>query len=136
MPRHVNNFCSGGVGRGSTVSVFQRPDTEFPFTRNILRDLPLNRESPRVEENFPLFADAWSSPDRPSSHSMDNDLFIKGGKGGKWENGELPPQTYSFPDHERCTLKMAVFWVVAPCSLVEVYQRFRGPCCLHHQGDE
>jgi hypothetical protein len=32
--------------------------------------------------------------------------------------------------------KMAVFWVVAPCSLVEVYQRFRGPCCLHYQGDE
>jgi hypothetical protein len=29
-----------------------------------------------------------------------------------------------------CT-KMAVFWVVAPCSLVEFYQRFRGPCCLH-----
>jgi hypothetical protein len=28
--------------------------------------------------------------------------------------------------------KIAVFWVVAPCSLVEVYQRFRGPCCLHH----
>jgi hypothetical protein len=23
--------------------------------------------------------------------------------------------------------KMTVFWVVAPCSLVEVYQRFRGP---------
>jgi hypothetical protein len=21
---------------------------------------------------------------------------------------------------------MAVFWVVAPCSLVEIYQRFRG----------
>jgi hypothetical protein len=30
---------------------------------------------------------------------------------------------------------MAVFWVVVPCSLVEVYQRFTGPCCLHHQGD-
>jgi hypothetical protein len=29
---------------------------------------------------------------------------------------------------------MAVFWVIAPCSLVEVHQRFRGPCCLHHQG--
>jgi hypothetical protein len=29
--------------------------------------------------------------------------------------------------------KMAVFWVVAPCSLVEVYQRFRGLCCLQHQ---
>jgi hypothetical protein len=33
-------------------------------------------------------------------------------------------------------MKIAVFWVVAPCSLVEVYQRFRGPCCLHHQGDD
>jgi hypothetical protein len=43
---------------------------------------------------------------------------------------------------ERCRyttnsdIKMAVFWVVAPCSLVEVYHRFRGPCCLNHQGDE
>jgi hypothetical protein len=33
-------------------------------------------------------------------------------------------------------MMMAVFWIVAPYSLVEVYQRFRGPCCLHHQGDE
>jgi hypothetical protein len=32
--------------------------------------------------------------------------------------------------------KMAVFWVVALCYLIEVYQRFRGPCCFHHQGDE
>jgi hypothetical protein len=27
---------------------------------------------------------------------------------------------------------MAVFWVVAQCSLVEIYQRFKGPCPLHH----
>jgi hypothetical protein len=33
------------------------------------------------------------------------------------------------------SMKMAVFWVVAPCSLVEVYQCFRCPCCLHRQGD-
>jgi hypothetical protein len=32
--------------------------------------------------------------------------------------------------------KMAVFWVIVPCSLVEVYQRFRCPCCLYHQGVE
>jgi hypothetical protein len=30
---------------------------------------------------------------------------------------------------------MAVFWVVAPYSLV-VYPRFRVAFCLHHQGDE
>jgi hypothetical protein len=34
------------------------------------------------------------------------------------------------------SMKMIVFWVVAPCSLVEVYQLFRGACCLHHQGNE
>jgi hypothetical protein len=33
-------------------------------------------------------------------------------------------------------MKMTVFWVVAPCSLIEVYQRFRGPCCLRHQGPD
>jgi hypothetical protein len=32
------------------------------------------------------------------------------------------------------SMKMAIFWAVAPCSLVEVYRRFRGACCLHHQG--
>jgi hypothetical protein len=31
---------------------------------------------------------------------------------------------------------MTVFWVVAPCSLVEVYRRFGGALCLHHQGEE
>jgi hypothetical protein len=30
-------------------------------------------------------------------------------------------------------MKMAVFWVVAPCRLVYVYQRIRGLYCLHHQ---
>jgi hypothetical protein len=32
------------------------------------------------------------------------------------------------------TMKMAVFRVVAQCRLVQVYRRFRGPYCLHHQG--
>jgi hypothetical protein len=32
------------------------------------------------------------------------------------------------------SMKMAVFWAVAPCSLVEVYRRFTGASCLHHQG--
>jgi hypothetical protein len=26
-------------------------------------------------------------------------------------------------------MMIAVFWVVAPCILVEVYKRFRGSCC-------
>jgi hypothetical protein len=30
------------------------------------------------------------------------------------------------------SMKMTVFWDVAPCSLVEVYRRFRGAYFLHH----
>jgi hypothetical protein len=30
-------------------------------------------------------------------------------------------------------MKMAVFCIVAPCRLPEIYGRFRGACCLLHQ---
>jgi hypothetical protein len=33
-------------------------------------------------------------------------------------------------------MKMVVFWVEAPCSMVEVYRRFRDASCFHHQGDD
>jgi hypothetical protein len=32
-------------------------------------------------------------------------------------------------------MKMSAFSDVASCSLVEVYRRFAGACCLHDQGD-
>jgi hypothetical protein len=31
------------------------------------------------------------------------------------------------------SMKMAVLWVVATCSLVELHHRFRVPCYLYHQ---
>jgi hypothetical protein len=43
--------------------------------------------------------------------------------------------TVSVSPEQSICLKTAVFWVVAPCSMVEVYLRFRRPCCLHHQAD-
>jgi hypothetical protein len=33
-------------------------------------------------------------------------------------------------------LQVEVFWVVTPCIDVVGYQRFRGPYCLHLQGEE
>jgi hypothetical protein len=30
---------------------------------------------------------------------------------------------------------MTVFWDAAACCLVEVYQSFRGACCLRRQGE-
>jgi hypothetical protein len=35
----------------------------------------------------------------------------------------------------RAKMNMAVFWVVAPCSLVEAYRRLRRVYWLHHQED-
>jgi len=32
-------------------------------------------------------------------------------------------------------IQVEVFWVVTPCSVVVVHQSFRGPCCLHLQGE-
>jgi hypothetical protein len=32
-------------------------------------------------------------------------------------------------------VKMTIFCDVVPCSFVDVYQHFRGACCLHHQSD-
>jgi hypothetical protein len=33
------------------------------------------------------------------------------------------------------SMKMTVFWDVAPCSLIEIYRRYRDAYCLHQQGD-
>jgi len=32
-------------------------------------------------------------------------------------------------------IQVAVFWVVTMCSVVLEYQHFKGPCCLHLQGE-
>jgi hypothetical protein len=34
------------------------------------------------------------------------------------------------------SMKMAVFWDVVPCSLVDVYRCFRGTYCLHQCPDD
>jgi hypothetical protein len=46
-----------------------------------------------------------------------------------WPVIEYEWSTISYLSCRKDFLKMAVFWVVALCSLVEVYQRFRDPCC-------
>jgi hypothetical protein len=32
------------------------------------------------------------------------------------------------------SMKMTVFWDIAPCRLAEIDRHFRGAYCLHHQG--
>jgi hypothetical protein len=43
--------------------------------------------------------------------------------------------TQSRSKRQKIGMKITVLRVLLPCSLVEVYQGFRGTCCLHHQGD-
>jgi hypothetical protein len=38
------------------------------------------------------------------------------------------PVRFGFEVLTVASMKMAVFWIVAPCNLVEVYRRFRGTC--------
>jgi hypothetical protein len=38
-------------------------------------------------------------------------------------------------DIQNKTMKLRVFWDILPCSQIDVDRRFRGACCLHHQGD-
>jgi hypothetical protein len=33
-------------------------------------------------------------------------------------------------------MNIILFWFTAPCSLVEIYGRFGGIYCLHHQNDD
>jgi hypothetical protein len=49
---------------------------------------------------------------------------------------EISKQLVSSEVFPTAIMKMKFFWNVALCSLVEVYRRFRGTCCLHHQGDD
>jgi hypothetical protein len=45
-------------------------------------------------------------------------------------------QTWSVTRVEhRLVVKVAFFWVVTPYSVVEVYRRSEGSCCVRHQGD-
>jgi hypothetical protein len=47
----------------------------------------------------------------------------------------MPSVQVRFQVLTAASMKMTVFWVVASCSLVDVYWHFRGACCLHYQGD-
>jgi hypothetical protein len=47
----------------------------------------------------------------------------------------MKPDHSFLPSSYKIYLKFRVFWDVTPCSHVEVYRRFRGAYCLHHQGD-
>jgi hypothetical protein len=55
---------------------------------------------------------------------------------GLWVHLVSLPHFLLFTVLRLCILEMTVFWVVAPCSLVEVYRRLRGACCLHYRFDD
>jgi hypothetical protein len=48
-----------------------------------------------------------------------------------WEKTQYWMKWLGFEVLAAVSTKIAVVWVVAPCSLVDVYRRFRGICCLH-----
>jgi hypothetical protein len=57
-------------------------------------------------------------------------------KGSCWHAvGEESTYLVRFQVLTAASMNMTVFWDVTPCSLVEIYQRFRGAYCPHHRLD-
>jgi hypothetical protein len=69
-------------------------------------------------------------------NELPNNIFVKMSPNSAFSGWRTNPCLVRFQVLTASSIKMAVFWVVAPCSLVKFYRHFRGACCLHHQGDE
>jgi hypothetical protein len=56
---------------------------------------------------------------------------------GRWNSTLAQIKTHGdfvrFQVLTTANMKITVFWDAVPCSLVKIYRRFRGACCLHHQ---
>jgi hypothetical protein len=52
-------------------------------------------------------------------------FFGYGSDPGEESRNKADSQYWKMDNSNEKEIKIAVFWVVAPCSLVEVYQRFR-----------
>jgi hypothetical protein len=48
---------------------------------------------------------------------------------------ETTASSVRFQILKAASMKMAVFFVSAPCSMAEVYRNFRGATCLYQRGD-
>jgi hypothetical protein len=61
----------------------------------------------------------------PFSHLQQNRNVVRGKTGPTW--------FVRFQVLKATSIKMAVFWDVAPCSLIDNGRRFRGTYCLHRR---
>jgi hypothetical protein len=82
-------------------------------------------------------------PEKAKKHRFTSNIFVLKASQGRFKQyiiekmRKVMTKNMNIVEFEVLTAastKIAVFWVVAPCSLVEVHRRFRGTCCLHHQG--
>jgi hypothetical protein len=51
-----------------------------------------------------------------------------------WDTAHITKGLATFQVLKATSIKAAVFWDVAPCSVVDTSRRFRGTYCLHHEG--
>jgi hypothetical protein len=73
----------------------------------------------------------YCSPEQKVYIILNETCYVTPSRGAVY----FPELRMSHDEHLICEkwlvyMKMLVFWVVAPCSLVEVYWCFRGTCCL------
>jgi hypothetical protein len=92
---------------------------------------------PRAEDGGSIFLqNGGTYPPSPyglTTQKTNTDMSIYLRELGEVGKGRVTNSPLKLESVNKKRSKMTVFWVVAPCSLVEVYQRFRGPCCQYHQ---
>jgi hypothetical protein len=124
---------TNGVTRDSTLQVNCKTQRAIFWTHILHKRLCFLQSNARefreqncygLEDSIVKYDD--SGDDREIAHS--NDDFEMS------HPSPVPSSSALLENTESISSKMAVFWVVAPCSLIEFYRHFRGTCCLHHQG--
>jgi hypothetical protein len=92
-------------------------------------------ETVKGESRFATVLGLMDDQDSIHDRGRDFSLFLRFSSSHSPVSPSLLSKWY-FRSSLAASMKMTVFWDVAPCSLVEIGLRFRGAYCLHHQGDD
>jgi hypothetical protein len=129
--RSTSGF-SGGTSCNASWSTTAKQPKIKPHWWNRSFDSTMREETLSIVEPSNCYFKVWSKktaiqgPNK--THRKYFTAVIQSSGGIQMGSTEL----WSTQNPNILTLLTVVFWVVAPCSLVEVYRRFRGAYRLHH----
>jgi hypothetical protein len=94
-------------------------------------DIWCYRGSENVQKEIAFSSEYGYLPMGPQSARTKRHLYVHENLRCQHYEDLLFTNFFSLPANKMLRVKMAVFWVFAPCILVEAYWRFRGAYCLN-----